>query len=160
SPATSAARNRSGSVCAVPRTRATTTCARNAGAAAIAANARLRLPSSRRARGPSFRGMRRPRCRKHRRQSPLLWIRRKWTQPSRTNPHDRCDMSIGDLTKQIAQQALLSSTSKEPALQPQPESLTGAILNEIARMQKALKEDEELAVYFQLGTERIRVSEV
>lgn len=69
-------------------------------------------------------------------------------------------MALADLTKQIAQQALLSATSKEPAAPPQPESLSAAILSEVARMQKALKEDEELAVYFQNGAERIRVVEI
>jgi hypothetical protein len=69
-------------------------------------------------------------------------------------------MALGDLTKQIAQQALLTATSKDPAPPPQPESLSGAILSEIARMQKALKEDEELAIYFRNGTEEIRVVEV
>jgi hypothetical protein len=68
-------------------------------------------------------------------------------------------MALGDLTKQIAQQAILSATSKE-APPPQPESLSGVILAEIGRMQKALKEDEELVVFFQNGAERIRVLEV
>jgi len=68
-------------------------------------------------------------------------------------------MALGDLTKQLAQQALLSATSKEPAA-PQPESLSGVILAEIARMQKALKEDEELVVFFHNGDERIRVMEI
>ena len=36
-------------------------------------------------------------------------------------------MALGDLTKQLAQQALLTATSKEPAA-PQPESLSGVIL--------------------------------
>jgi hypothetical protein len=68
-------------------------------------------------------------------------------------------MALGDLTKQLAQQALLNATSKEPAA-PQPESLSGAILAEVGRMQKALKEDEELVVFFQNGTERIRIHEI
>src|SRR5690242_20326161 len=69
-------------------------------------------------------------------------------------------MALGELTKQIAQQAILSATSKEPAAPPPPEGASGTILNEIARMQKALKEDEELAIFFQSGTERIRVMEI
>jgi hypothetical protein len=69
-------------------------------------------------------------------------------------------MALGEFTKQIAQQAILSATSKDPAPAPQPESLSGAILAEIARMQKALKDDEELAVYYQNGAERIRVMEI
>jgi len=69
-------------------------------------------------------------------------------------------MALGEFTKQIAQQALLSATTKEPAPPPQPEGASSVILNEIARMQKALKEDEELAVFFQSGPERIRVMEI
>jgi hypothetical protein len=69
-------------------------------------------------------------------------------------------MALGDLTKQLAQQALLSATSKDPAPAPQPEGLAATMLAEIARMQKALKEDEELLVYFQSGAERIRVMEI
>jgi len=68
-------------------------------------------------------------------------------------------VALGDLTKQLAQQALLTATSKEPAA-PQPESLSGVILAEIGRMQKALKEDEELVVFFQNGGERIRILEI
>jgi len=68
-------------------------------------------------------------------------------------------MALGDLTKQLAQQALLNATSKEPS-PPQPESLSGVILAEIGRMQKALKEDEELVVFFHNGEERIRVMEI
>ncbi len=71
-------------------------------------------------------------------------------------------MALGDLTKQIAQQALLSATSKEkePPSAPQPENLTAAVLAQVGAMQKALKEDEELVVLCQHGPERIRVMEI
>ena len=69
-------------------------------------------------------------------------------------------MALGDFTKQIAQQALMSATSKESAAPAQPESLSAVILAEIGQMQKALKEDEELLVFFQNGAERIRVMEI
>ena len=69
-------------------------------------------------------------------------------------------MPLGDLTKQIAQQALLSATSKEPPPPPQPENVAATFLGQIGAMQKALKEDEELLVLYHSGGERIRVLEV
>jgi hypothetical protein len=72
-------------------------------------------------------------------------------------------MAIGEFTKQIAQQAILSATTKEPAPPPgpgQPENVSGTFLAQIAAMQKALKEDEELAVHYHSGAESIRVLEV
>jgi hypothetical protein len=70
-------------------------------------------------------------------------------------------MALVDLTKQLAKEALLSAT-RDPAPAPaQPESSVGSlIIGQIAAMQKALKEDEELVVWFQNGAERIRVIEV
>jgi len=68
-------------------------------------------------------------------------------------------MALGDLTKQLAQQALLSAT-REPAAPPPSENLGSVILAQIGAMQKALKEDEELVVLFQNGPERIRVMEI
>lgn len=68
-------------------------------------------------------------------------------------------MALGDLTKQIAQQALLSATTKEP-VSTQPDNVVSLFMGQIAAMQKALKEDEELVVLFQNGGERIRVMEV
>lgn len=71
-------------------------------------------------------------------------------------------MAFADLTKQIAQQALLSATtpSKEPPAAPPVDSAGTIILGQIAAMQKHLKDDEELVVIFQQGTERIRVMEI
>ena len=70
-------------------------------------------------------------------------------------------MALADLTKQIAQQALLSATapSKEPPA-ASTDALGGVILGQIAAMQKQLKDDEEMVVTFQQGGERIRVMEI
>jgi len=72
-------------------------------------------------------------------------------------------MALGEFTKQIAQQALLSAT-KEPAAPPpaapQTDNLAAIVLGQVAAMQKALKEDEELLVTVQAGAERIRVMEI
>jgi len=70
-------------------------------------------------------------------------------------------MALVDLTKQLAQQALLSATapSKESPALP-ADSVGGVILGQIAAMQKQLKDDEELVVTFQQGMERIRVMEI
>jgi hypothetical protein len=60
-------------------------------------------------------------------------------------------MALGEFTKQIAQQAILSATTKEPAppapAVAAPENVTGVFLAQIHGMQKALKEDEELVVH-------------
>jgi hypothetical protein len=74
-------------------------------------------------------------------------------------------MALGEFTKQIAQQALLSATAKEPApppatAQPQGENLAAVLLGQVNAMQKALKDDEELVVTFHNGAERIRVMEI
>jgi hypothetical protein len=73
-------------------------------------------------------------------------------------------MALVDLTKQLAKEALLSAT-RDPAPAPsQPDSAAGSIgpliAAQIGAMQKALKEDEELVVWFQNGAEKIRVIEV
>jgi hypothetical protein len=71
-------------------------------------------------------------------------------------------MALADLTKQLAQQALLSATApaKETAAPAKAESVCAVILAQVNAMQKALKEDEELVVLFQSGAERIRVMEI
>jgi hypothetical protein len=73
-------------------------------------------------------------------------------------------MALGEITKQIAQQALLSATSKEPApAQPQApaaENPAAVILAQINGMQKVLKDDEELIVSVHQGSECIRVMEM
>jgi hypothetical protein len=75
-------------------------------------------------------------------------------------------MALVDLTKQLAKEALLSAT-RDPAPAPPAADSSGSIgsvgpliASQIAAMQKALKDDEELVVWFQNGAERIRVIEV
>jgi hypothetical protein len=72
-------------------------------------------------------------------------------------------MALGEFTKQIAQQALSSAMTKEPEKAPAPppvDNPAGVVLGQIAAMQKALKEDEELVVTLHTGGERIRVMEI
>jgi len=71
-------------------------------------------------------------------------------------------MAFVDLTKQLAKEALLSAAAKEPApAQPPPaENVGSIILGQLSAMQKALKEDEELVVWFENGVEKIRVIDV
>jgi hypothetical protein len=69
-------------------------------------------------------------------------------------------MALVDLTKQLAKEALLSAT-RDPAPAPAtPDNIGSIIAGQIAAMQKALKEDEDLVVWFQNGAEKIRVIEV
>ena len=72
-------------------------------------------------------------------------------------------MALGEFTKQIAQQALLSATSgpkDAPAAPAQAENVGLTIFGQIQAMQKALKEDEELVLLFHAGAEKIRVMEI
>src|SRR5271157_300918 len=73
-------------------------------------------------------------------------------------------MALADLTKQLAQQAILSATSgpkSEPAAAPAPAPDAGPVfLAQIQAMQKAIKEDEELVVTWTGGADRIRVMEI
>jgi hypothetical protein len=71
-------------------------------------------------------------------------------------------MALGELTKQLAQQALISATEKteKPPAPPAPDNPAAVVLGQIAAMQKALKEDEELVVTLHTGGERIRVMEI
>lgn len=73
-------------------------------------------------------------------------------------------MALVDLTKQLAQQAILSAASgpeKKETHAPAPADQTGLVIfGEIQAMQRALKEDEELVLLFQSGAERIRVLEL
>ena len=73
-------------------------------------------------------------------------------------------MALVDLTKQLAQQAILSATSEKketPAPAAPPADNTAlTMFGEIQAMQRVLKEDEELVVLFQSGVERVRVVEV
>ena len=69
-------------------------------------------------------------------------------------------MALADLTKQLAQQAILSATEKKEEKPAPPDNVGSVLLAQIHAMQKALKEDEELAVWFQNGAEKIRVMEI
>jgi hypothetical protein len=70
-------------------------------------------------------------------------------------------MAFADLTKQLAQQAILSAAKDPPTAAAAPgESAGPVILAQLALMQRALKEDEELIVLYHAGGERIRVLEV
>jgi hypothetical protein len=69
-------------------------------------------------------------------------------------------MALGELTKQIAQQAILSATEKPSAPAIPVESSGAVILAQLGAMQKALKEDEELVVTLGSGAERIRIFEI
>ena len=73
-------------------------------------------------------------------------------------------MALGDLTRQIAKEALLSAASpapkEQPSAAPASENVGATIFSQIQAMQKALKEDEELALFFSNGAERIRVMEI
>jgi len=76
-------------------------------------------------------------------------------------------MALGEFTKQLAQQAILSATTKDPAPKeaaaaalPPAENAGATILGQVSAMQKALKEDEELALYFQNGAAELRVIEI
>jgi len=67
-------------------------------------------------------------------------------------------MALGDLTKQIASQAIRNAVNP-PAAPPRPDNPGAAMLAQVQAMQKALKEDEELIVLFHAGGETVRVLE-
>jgi len=76
-----------------------------------------------------------------------------------------CQMALGDLTKQLAQQALSSSmkdvleAGAKPAGPVQGENVCATIVGQVQAMQNALKEDQELIVLVNAGAETIRVLE-
>src|SRR5438445_13410248 len=69
-------------------------------------------------------------------------------------------MAFVDLTKQLAKEALLSAAKEPTPAPPQADNIGSIILGRIGAMQRALKEDQELVVWFENGTEKIRVIEV
>jgi len=76
-------------------------------------------------------------------------------------------MALVELGKQLAQQALADAiTGKEkdkeapPPAAAAPAHLGLVIFGQIAAMQRALKDDEELVVWFESRAERIRVMEI
>jgi hypothetical protein len=68
-------------------------------------------------------------------------------------------MALGDLTKQIAEQAIRNAVNP-PAAPPRPDNPGVAMLAQVQAMQKALKDDEELIVLFHAGGESVRVLEL
>ena len=72
-------------------------------------------------------------------------------------------MAFVDLTKQLAKEAFLSATKDPPAAAAAPSQTdnTGAVIfGQIHGLQKALKDDEELVVWFANAGERLRVMEI
>jgi hypothetical protein len=69
-------------------------------------------------------------------------------------------MAIGEIAKQLAQQALVDQVAPKPSAPAQPDSVGAIMLGQIQAMQRACKEDEELAVLFRSGSETIRVLEI
>ncbi|MBM3735984.1 MAG: hypothetical protein FJW39_09380 [Acidobacteria bacterium] len=70
-------------------------------------------------------------------------------------------MSLGQITKQLAQEALGSLT--EPAAAPTPagpDNPAAAAMGQIQAMQNALKDDQELAVTCHVGKDSVRVMEI
>ena len=70
-------------------------------------------------------------------------------------------MAFVDLTKQLAKEAFLSATKDPPAPLAAPADNVGAIIfGQIHGLQKALKDDEELVVWFINAGEKLRVMEI
>ena len=70
-------------------------------------------------------------------------------------------MAFVDLTKQLAKEAFLSATKDPPAPLAAPADNVGAIIfGQIHGLQKALKDDEELVVWFANAGEKLRVMEI
>jgi len=72
-------------------------------------------------------------------------------------------MAFVDLTKQLAKEAFLSATQDPPAAPAGPAQADNSgtiVFGQIHGMQKALKEDEELVVWFANATEKLRVMEI
>ncbi len=67
-------------------------------------------------------------------------------------------MALGELTKQLAAEAIRAAAPGAPPA-PQTDSLLGTILAQVQAMQRVLKEDEELLVLFHAGGEVVRVLE-
>ncbi len=68
-------------------------------------------------------------------------------------------MALGEIAKQLAQQALADQLAPQPSTPAQADSTGAIMLGQIQAMQRACKEDEELVVLFRSGPETIRVLE-
>lgn len=75
-------------------------------------------------------------------------------------------MSLGEITKQIAKQALgdqvkeVMGTAAAPASPEAGEAIASVMLGQVQAMQNALKPEQELIVHCWAGADRIRVLEV
>jgi hypothetical protein len=69
-------------------------------------------------------------------------------------------MALVDLTKQLAKEALFSATKDAPPAAPAAENLGAVVFAQLHGMQKALKDDEELVVWFSNGADKLRVMEI
>jgi hypothetical protein len=72
-------------------------------------------------------------------------------------------MDVGSLTKQLAKEAFFSATNDTPAqaaAPPQADNVGAIIFGQIHGLQKALKDDEELVVWFANAGEKLRVMEI
>ena len=67
-------------------------------------------------------------------------------------------MALGDLTKQIAGEAIRNVVNA-PAAPSRPETPGATMLAQVQAMQQALKDDEELIVQFHCGADTLRVLE-
>jgi len=66
-------------------------------------------------------------------------------------------MALGEIAKQLAQQALTDQLVSEPASSAQPDNPCATMLAQIQAMQSACKEDQELVVLCRPGAETIRI---
>lgn len=66
-------------------------------------------------------------------------------------------MALGEIAKQLAQQALTDTIVSEPAVAGPPDNVGAIMLAQVQAMQKACKEDEELVVLCRSGGESVRV---
>lgn len=76
-------------------------------------------------------------------------------------------MSIGAITKQLAQEALgsqvkelMDSVRPPDAAPPDPDNVAAAVMGQVHAMQAALKEDQELFVQCSVGSAMLRVVEI
>lgn len=66
-------------------------------------------------------------------------------------------MALGEIAKQLAQQALVDQVAPQSSTETGPDSVGAIMLGQIQAMQRACKEDEELVVLFRSGAETVRV---
>jgi hypothetical protein len=70
-------------------------------------------------------------------------------------------VSLGDITKQFAKQAI--GDTVKGVIDPQPAGPVDpatTIVNQVQAMQKALREDDELVVLYPAGNEMVRIFEI